>query len=180
MSLLEAIVVMGIMAIVLFMVTEIMILNYTIFERQSRRSDNETGAIIAAKTVSQMTRSAAAVESSHVFDSATHTSSSTLVLKLPAIDASDTILESTFDYIAFYRDDVETDKIMAVIDADALSVRQDSTRLITANNQSLMFRYNDPIIGDANRVSIYIMNQQTYRDSTLTTRGWTSIFLRNQ
>ena len=180
-SLMEAIVVIGIMTVILFMVTEIMILNYNLFESQVRRSENETGAIITTKTISQMTRSATSIESTHLFGGDTHTSSSsTLVLKLPAIDANDNILEGIFDYVAFYRDDTDTDKIMAVTDGDALSVRPDNTRLITANNQSLTFRYNDPTISEADRVSIYILNQQSYRNSTLKSRGWTSVFLRNQ
>jgi hypothetical protein len=101
------------------------------------------------------------------------------VLKLPAIDAAGDVVPNAFDYVGFYRDTSETNKIFAVIDADDSSARLDSDRLITNYNQMLDFRYNNPTITDANRVSVYILNQQTQKGIELNTRGWTSIFLRN-
>ncbi len=179
-SLMEAMAVIGIMMVVLLIVIQIFILNYQIFSSQTKKVDNEAGAIIAAKTVSQMTRGAISIEPSRVFGSNTITSSSTaLVLKLPSVDVDNNILVNTFDYVAFYRDDTETTKIFTVTDADPLSTRIDSTRLITAYNQTFVFRYNDPNIVQANRVSLYVQNQQTGRDTILKTRGWTSIFMRN-
>lgn len=176
----EAMAVIGIMMVVLLIVIQIFILNYQIFSSQTKKVDNEAGAIIAAKTVSQMTRGAISIEPSRVFGSNTITSSSTaLVLKLPSVDVDNNILVNTFDYVAFYRDDTETTKIFTVTDADPLSTRIDSTRLITAYNQTFVFRYNDPNIVQANRVSLYVQNQQTGRDTILKTRGWTSIFMRN-
>lgn len=179
-SLMEAIVVVGVMTIIMFIVTQIFIINYDLFLKQSKRTDNETGAVTAARTVSQMARGAVSVEQSHGFDGDLVVSSSTaLVLKLPSIDGSGNIVPNTYDYVGFYRDATETNKMFAIIDADDASVRVDSDRLITNYNQMLDFRYNNPTITEASRISIYILNQQIQKDIELNTRGWTSIFLRN-
>jgi hypothetical protein len=179
-SLREVIVVVGIMTMVLFMVTEIFRLNYVIYQSQSRRSENETGAVLAANAISKITRGASEVEASHVFGGDTQTTSSTvLVLKTPSIDSSDNIIPGSYDHIAFYRHATETTKIFSVVDADPASARVDSDRMITDNNQRLFFRYDDPSPAAARRISVFVQNQQTSRGTTLTTRGWTSIFLRN-
>jgi prepilin-type N-terminal cleavage/methylation domain-containing protein len=179
-TLMETLVVIGIMTVLLLVVTQIFALNYDIFWKQSKRSSNETGAVLAAKTVSQMARGAIDVEASHLFGSDTRTSSSSaLVLKLPTVDSSGNVVAASFDYIAFYRDATTPTKIMAATDAAALSYRASGTRLITDHNEVARFMYNNPDITKANRVSLFVVNRQSYRSLNLTTRGWTSIFLRN-
>lgn len=179
-SLMETIIVIGIMSVLMLVVTQIFLLNYEIVDKQSGRAANETGAILAAKTISQMTRGASAVEASHVFSGTTRTSSSTtLVLKMPSIDSSGNVLAATFDYVAIYRHTTNTDELHVAIDAATGSYRQDGSRRLTANNQTLTFFYNDPTLTETDRVSAYVVNSQTKRGTTLTTRGWTSIFLRN-
>lgn len=180
-SLMETMVVIGIMSLLLIIITQIFALNYDIFTKQSKRSDNEVGAILAAKTISQMARGAEAVEASHTFNGTARTSSSTgLVLKIPAVDASNNVLAGVYDYIAFYRSSSTPTNIMAVTEAGSGSARIAGTRLITAHNSVLTFRYNNPTITDADRVSMYLVNTQSQRGLTLTTRAWTSIFLRNK
>lgn len=180
-SLMEMMVVIGIMMILLLIITQIFAVNYDIFLKQSKRTDNEVGAILAAKTISQMARGALNIEESRTIGGTLYASSaSQLVLRLPAIDASNNILPGTFDYVAFYRSPTQTTKIFAVTEADAGSFRQSNTRLITAYNSTLIFRYNDPVPTEADRVSLLVVNTQTQRGITLTTKGWTSIFLRNR
>ena len=180
-SLMETMVVIGIMIVLLLIITQIFALNYDIFAKQSKRSDNEVGAILAAKTVSQMARGAEAVEASHVFSGTTRTSSSTaVVLKLPSVDASNAIITGSYDYVAFYRSAATPTKIMVDTEGAGGSARLSGTRLITAYNTTLIFRYNDPVITDADRVSLFLINSQTQRGLTLTTKAWTSIFLRNK
>ena len=176
----ETVVVVGVMTIIMLVITQIFILNYNIFARQSKRAGNDTGAILAAQAISQLTRGASNVETSHAFNGTTRTSSSTaLVLKMPSLDAGGNPIALSFDYVAVYRDATVTSKIFIDTDADPASTRQDGTRLITDFNATMIFRYNDSTITTANRVSVYLVNSQIDRDSTLTTRAWTSIYLRN-
>lgn len=180
-SLMEMMVVIGIMMMLLLLITQIFALNYDIFAKQSKRTDNEVGAILAAKTISQMSRGALAVEASRTIGGTLYTSSdSQLVLKIPSVDASNNIIAGQYDYVAFYRSPTQTTKIFAVTEAYSGSIRKSNTRLITAYNTALIFRYNNPSPASANRVSMLVINTQTQRGITLTTKGWTSIFLRNR
>lgn len=179
-TLMETVVVIGVMSVLMLIITQIFLINYDIFEKQMRRTDNETGAILAAKTISQMARGASAIMTSQVIGGTAYASSdAALVLKLPAINASGQILPGVYDHIAFYRDGVTPTKIFAATEAGTGSARQNGNRLITAYNQTLVFRYGNPDLTKANRVSVYLVNSQTRRETTLTTRAWTSIFLRN-
>jgi Tfp pilus assembly protein PilW len=179
-SLLETIVVVGVMSIIMLTITQIFILNYNIYSRQSKRAGNDTGAILTAQAISQLTRGASNVETSHVFNGTTRSSSSsTLVLKMPALDVNGVPIPMTYDYVAIYRDATVTTKIFIDTDADPASFRKDGTRLITDYNATMIFRYNSTDITTADRVAVYLVNTQTDRTSTLTSRAWTSIFLRN-
>jgi type II secretory pathway pseudopilin PulG len=179
-SLVEAITVIGIMTIVLVMVTQIFSVTYDVFVKQTARTENETGAVLAARTVADLTRGASAVMTSQVINGTTYTTGAdTLVLKLPAIDSSNNVLAATYDYVAIYRDGTLTTKIFSDTDAAASSRRVDGKKLVTAYNQTMRFRYNDPDVSKATRVQAYLVNQQTTRSTTLTTKGWTAIFLRN-
>jgi type II secretory pathway component PulJ len=180
-SLMEGMTVIGIMAIILMMVTQIFAVTYDVFVKQSARSENETGATLAARTISDMTRGASQVVDSQVINGTTYASGTdVLVLKMPAIDSSNAVIAAAYDYVAIYRDGTETTKIFSDTDAASGSKRVDGKKLVTARNQTMKFRYNNPVLTDATRVQAYLVNQQTVRGTTvITTKGWTSIFLRN-
>ena len=179
-TLIEGMTVIGIMTIILVMVSEIFTVSYDIFVKQSARTDNETGAVLAARAISEAARGADAVESSHVINGTTYTTSAdVLVLRLPTLDASNNVVAASYDYMAVYRHASQTTKILSDIDAAAGSKRVDGQKLVTAYNTTLKFRYNDPDVTKADRVQVYLVNSQTKRSTTLTTKAWMAIFLRN-
>lgn len=180
-SLMEALVVIAIMASMLVVVVQIFVINYDIFLKQSSRADNETGAILAVRQISEMARGAAAVEASRTINGTAYVSSSSaVILKLPARDASGNVLTGIFDYIAFSRDPVETAKIFGDTEAGAGSARPPGKRLVTGNNNTMTFRYNDNDLTKASRISLHLVNSQSVRGTTVTTEAWTSLFLRNK
>ncbi|MBN1585083.1 hypothetical protein JW899_01815 [Candidatus Uhrbacteria bacterium] len=179
-TLLETMVVIGVMMAVLSMMTQMLLLNYSLFDRLSGQSENETGAVMAAKIISQSVRGASSVEAFHDFDGNTVVSSeNALVVRLPAIDGADGIIPNGYDYIGFYRDGTDDGKIMAVTDPDAQSVRQAGIRTVTDDNLRLAFRYDRPNPSQASRVSVMVVNRQVRRGQAVQSRGWVSIFLRN-
>ena len=179
-TLMEGMTVIGIMAIILVMVSEIFTVSYDIFVKQSARTDNETGAVLAARAISEAARGAEAVESSHVINGTTYTTSAdVLVLKLPTLDSSNNVVAASYDYMAVYRHSAQTTKIFSDIDAAVGSKRVDGQKLITAYNTTMKFRYNDPDVTKADRVQVYLVNSQTKRSTILTTKAWTAIFMRN-
>lgn len=176
----EGMTVIGVMAIILVMVSEIFTVSYDIFIKQSARSENETGAVLAARAISEAARGADSIESSYVINGTTYTTSANvLVLKLPTIDASNNVVPASYDHMAIYRHSAQTTKIFADIDAAAGSKRIDGQKLMTANNTIMQFRYNDPDVASADRVQVYLVNSQTKRQTVLTTKAWTAIFMRN-
>lgn len=176
----EGMSVIGVMAIILVMVSEIFTVSYDIFIKQSARTDNETGAVLAARAISEAARGAEAVEASRVINGTTYTTSGdVMVLRLPTIDASNNVVAASYDYMAVYRHSAQTTKIFSDIDAAAGSKRVDGQKLITAYNTAMTFRYNDPDVTNADRVQLYLVNSQTKRQTVLTTKAWTSIFMRN-
>lgn len=176
----EGMTVIGIMAIILVMVSEIFTVSYDIFVKQSARTNNETGAVLAARAISEAARGAETVESSHVINGTTYTTSAdVLVLKLPTLDSSNNVIAASHDYMAIYRHPSQTTKIFSDIEAAAGSKRVTGQKLVTAYNTTLQFRYNDPDVTKADRIQIYLVNSQTKRSTTLTTKAWLAIFMRN-
>lgn len=170
----------GIMTMVLVMVDQVFAVSYDVFVKQAARTDNETGAVLATRNISDLARGASAVEASATVDGTAYvTSSSILVLKMPTVDASNDIVSGSYDYIAFYRDGSDATKIYSDTEAATGSKRLTGKKLVTANNLILTFRYNDPDVSKASRVQVYLVNTQTKRATTLTTKAWTSIHFRN-
>lgn len=179
-TLMEGLTVIGVMAVILVMVSEIFTVSYDVFIKQSARAENETGAVLAARAIAEAARGADAIEPSYVINGTTYTTSANvLVLKLPTLDASNNLVPASHDYMAIYRHSAQTTKIFMDIDAAAGSKRIDGEKLLTANNTIMQFRYNDPDVASANRVQVYLVNSQTKRQTVLTTKAWTAIFMRN-
>lgn len=180
MTLIETMVVIGIMGILFVLVSQIFLINQNLVALALGRADNDNGAIFAIRRMGELTRGATAVMASQTINSISYTSSSTvLVLKLPSIDSSNNIIASTYDYIAVYRDATDTTKIFTDTQKSGSSVRVNGKKLLTAYNSTMSFSYNNSTIASATRVSVFLINTQTIRNKALTTKAWTSIFLRN-
>jgi Tfp pilus assembly protein FimT len=180
-SLMEGMAVLGVMAMLMIIISQIFIVSYDIYAKQTASADNSTSAVLAARTISEFARGATAVLDSYTINGTLYTSSdSELVLKLPAVNDSGNIITDTYDYIAFYRDGADTTKIFSDIEPDASSYRFSGQKMVTAYNDVMTFRYDNPTLSEADRVSIYIRNGQTVRSTSLEAEAWTSIFLRNR
>ncbi|MEY4744763.1 MAG: hypothetical protein RL272_708 [Candidatus Parcubacteria bacterium] len=179
-TIMEAMTVIGIMTIVLVMVDQIFAVSYDVFIKQTARADNETGAVLATRTISDLARGASDVEASKTINGTPYTTSAdTLVLKFPTIDSSNNVVAGSYDYIAIYRNPGNSTEIYSDTDAAASSRRIDGKKRVTGYNSILKFRLNDPDATKATRIQVYLVNTQTKRGTTLTTKAWTAIFLRN-
>jgi len=180
MTLAETLSAIGIMTLVLLIVTQIFIINYDVALKQTSRIDNDVGAVFAVRRISDAARGAADVVASRTINGTAYTSSaSSLVLQLPSLDSSYNVIAGTYDYIAFYRDATATTKVFTDTEPGSGSIRVGGKRLMSAYNQTMTFRYNNAAISSADRVSVYLVNQQTVKGAQFTTRAWTSLFLRN-
>ncbi|MBI2017861.1 hypothetical protein HYS92_02315 [Candidatus Daviesbacteria bacterium] len=92
--------------------------------------------------IREAVKSASAIASSYPESgSPIYTSSSTqLVLKLPAIDSSGNIIEASFDYFVFV---VESSSLLFKIFPNAFSSRTAQNQVLTTALDSLLFQYFD-------------------------------------
>ena len=179
-TIVETIVVIGIMTILLLIVNQIFIINYDIVSKQTGRTDSEGGATLATRFISELARGAMSVEASAVINGTTYTSSDdTLVLKLPSVDDANQIIAANYDYVAIARDPLDAERIVAYASPAAGSARFSGSRLVTDYNDALIFRYNASDITTADRVSVHLVNRKTVRGATTVARASTSLFLRN-
>ncbi|MEK9152239.1 MAG: hypothetical protein AAB692_02640, partial [Patescibacteria group bacterium] len=180
-SLMETMTVIGVMAIVLVMISQIFVASYNTFVQQTARTDNETGAIIAGRTMADYSRGASSIMASQTIGGTVYaTGDEVLVLKMPSIDSAGNVIALSYDYAAFAKDPSDATRIMVHMLGASGSRRLTGDRLVSAYNDVLKFRYNnaDPTL--ANRIQIYLVNKQTKRTTTVVTKSWTAIFLRNQ
>ena len=179
-SLMEALTVIGIMTIILVMVTQIFAVSYDVYVKQSARAENETGAILAARTLTDMTRGADSVLASKVIAGTTYTTSaSVVVLRIPTVNTAGAVVAGTYDSVAVYRDATNTGEIWSDTESGAGSRRTAGKKRLTSGNLIMTFRYDAEDVTKANRVQAYLVNQRTARSTVVTTKGWTAIFLRN-
>lgn len=177
----ETMTVIGIMTIIMLMVTQIYAVSYDVFIKHFARTENENAAVLAARTIADVTRGATEVLAGQTINGTPYvTSADTLVVKMPTVDSSGNIVSGSHDYLAIYRHATDATQIRSNTDAAADSRRLDGDRLVTDFNDTLKFRYNHSDVTKASRVQIYIINTQTKRTTALTARAWSAMFLRNR
>ncbi|OGL74020.1 hypothetical protein A3C96_00685 [Candidatus Uhrbacteria bacterium RIFCSPHIGHO2_02_FULL_60_10] len=173
-------VVIGIMGLLLTFMNQIFITNYDLVMKQTGRNENDVGAIFAVRTISETTRGAIAVLSDYTVNGTNYTSGAgILVLKLLSTDAAGTIIPDSYDYLAVYRDGTTPTKIFTDTEPAVGSARLPGKKMVTDRNQTMIFRYNSADITKTDSVSLFLVNSQVVRKTTLKSRAWTSIFLRN-
>jgi|GEM_PF-1432275 type II secretory pathway pseudopilin PulG len=179
-SLVEAIVVVGIMTIVLGVVAQVFKANYDTMQRQMARIDADNGAILAIRQLGELARGATGVMPARTINGTAYTGNhDVLILHLPSLDAAGNLVAGQSDYVAVFRNPSDPTQILTDTEIGTGSARPPGQKLLTGSNQTLVFSYNNADPSLANRVSVFLVNARTVRDSTLTSKAWTSIFMRN-
>jgi hypothetical protein len=136
----------------------------------------------AARTIlynmSQDVAQANSVEASHVFGSTTYTSgTNTVVLKLPAVNSSGSVISAVYDYVAYY---LSNGKVYQVNDPGTGSIRLRNAKLMGENVQTFALTYNTATPATASIVSIDLQTYIATRLSHVTVHVADTIYLRNQ
>ncbi len=180
MTLTETLIAVAILVIIGVALAQMTMVTLDISSRQSKNYSLETNAAILLKTLNDNFGHASGIELARTFGTTAYTSSSTtLILRIPSLDSSRNIITGVYDYIVFYRDPDNPTHINYTLDAGTGSIRVSGTKTLTTNNASLTFRYNAQDLVSSNRISIALEQTQSHRNTTLTTTGWTSLFLHN-
>jgi Tfp pilus assembly protein PilW len=169
-SLLEISVSIGIASMVFAIVGAIFIAQGRYFAIEDAIAQTQYNAFQVIDTAGLYVLSASSVLGSRTINGTDYTTgTSTLVVRLPSLDASGAILASTYDYIAIGVSATDPTRFVVDIDADANSVRRDATRLPAALVDKLIFRYNavDPTAATA--IELYVRTRKDARGQVILT-----------
>lgn len=138
-TLIEVLIAMGISIAVTGLLVVIMISSAGLFSRQSTNLQQGLNINDALMNVRQNIKQAKAVESSFVDGTTTYTSSpETLILKIPSIDTSGSIISNTFDRAVFFKD---ANKLRWKMITDPLSSRKSQDQIFSTSLDSLKFQF---------------------------------------
>jgi prepilin-type N-terminal cleavage/methylation domain-containing protein len=121
--------------------------------------------------------SATHVLSSRSFSGVTYTSATTtLVLELPTIDASGTIITGVNDYAVFF---ASSTTLYRLIRADALSARRTGTTTLSTTLNSISFTYNNADFTQVTAVTTDLQTRALYKQQVAQSHLLEELHLRN-
>ncbi len=160
-SLLEIIIVTAIVSVLGLLLAVILVNTNSIFHTESAKVSQGLGLNDALLNVRQNIKLSDSIAAGYPINTPTYSSSSTqLVLKIPAIDSSKNIITNTYDYIIYL---VESGKFKEKVFPDSLSHRNTMDQILVSNVSSLDFQYFDdadqiamPVNGKKVKVTIQV------------------------
>lgn len=118
-----------------------------------------------------------AVVASHAFSGTTYTTSSTtLVLEIPSIDSSGSVIANTYDYAAIYATGTTAYRILS---PGSGSSRIAGTKQLSTTVNMLSFTYDNADATQVTTVTTDIQTRVVVKQDTLTDRRRETIILRN-
>jgi hypothetical protein len=173
----ELIITIGIMMAMFVALINFFVSSNSTFVYQKTFIDTASGASASMNAISQAVRPADQILVSHDFSTGTYQSAtSTLVLELPSVNSSGSIVPGKYDYIVFYTTGTN---MYRRIEADAASTRRTGTKLLTSTIHSLTFTYSDTPVSTAKTIGVDIETQATAHSSVLGHHVSEQLRLRN-
>jgi type II secretory pathway pseudopilin PulG len=180
-TILEGLVVMAILAVIFAVLFEIFAGQAVFFQKENARLDTALANTCALNDFVIQTREAVAVEPGATIDSVVYNSGpEQVVLKVYSLDAAGAFIISSFDYIVYYRDLVNTRKLMKKIAPSAGSSRTAATRSLNNYVGSLNFVYDNPDVSLARQVTAYLTSSSTAAGTSFAVSSTARAMLRNR
>ena len=167
---LELAVSMAVASVVFTILGAIFIAQGRYFAVEDALAETQYNAFQILDTVGLYAVSAEAVLGSRTINGTLYaTGTSTLILRMPSIDADGDIIAATYDYAAFGTSSSDPSRFVVDIDAGTNSARLDGTRLPGSLVDKLIFRYNavDPTAATA--IELYVRTRKDARRQTILT-----------
>lgn len=131
----------------------------------------------AIRSIAGLTLQAQSVLGSHTFGSGSYTSNSTtLVLKIPTVDASGVVIPLTYDYMVVY---VSGSNLYQQLEPDASSARVGGVKLLTDSLKTLLFTYDNADYTQVTRVTVDITTEVIEKTKIVTNHIRQDMPLRN-
>ncbi len=183
-TLVEVLVAMGLAAVVGTLLLSVMINSAGLFYKESSKLQEGLNINDTLAKVRQSIKQSSGVSATYTSSGTTYTSSSTqIVLKIPAIDALGNIISSTFDYLVFFQDST---KLRYKLFPDAQSSRKSQDQIFSTSVDSLTFKYldsqnppNEVVPGSATKVRIILSLKQKNGQAIELNTATSEVSLRN-
>ena len=156
-SLIETVVIVTILGIMMSIISVMQISHQRIFRRLQSDSVNQSQRAVIVNEFGSVMRNARAVISSRTFGADSYaTSSNTVIVSLPGLDAQGEAIPALNDYAVFRRDAAESRKFIMEIEPDPSSFRPARTRTLADGVEAIDIRYDhpDPTMADLVTLSV--------------------------
>lgn len=176
-TLIEAVITTGISVVALVALVNMFFIFNSIYGYQQAfiATAGSAGGTLSALEASVLP--AEMVLASHSFDGTVYASATTtLVLSLPSVDGTGTIVSDAKDYVAFYASSTELFRLVA---ADARSTRQSGRTRLSATLDVLSFTYDNNDFANVTNVIADIQTRAQYKEQTARAHVRERLYLRN-
>ena len=168
-----------VIAISIFVVSSIVIVSLFIYHTKLFKIEESLSSLKINKSLFTRNFGEAGMSASAVVASQTiggnpyASSSSTIIFKIPAVDADGDLLANYYDYIVFYR---SGSNVFMETEAAFGSREKSGQKLLTSAAENLIFRYNTAAPADAGSVEAFLYLKSESSQDLIST----AVFLRNK
>jgi prepilin-type N-terminal cleavage/methylation domain-containing protein len=176
-SLIELLVVIGITTLMMVVLFQMLLAYSKTLATQQATVEIGVGVESIASEVQSFVTQATTIVASRAFSGTTHTTSATtLVVELPAIDSTGSIITGAHDYVVFYANGTTAYRTLST---DGTSARASGTKTLSKQVEAMQFIYNNGTPTAATTVTVHATTSATTRQGTVTTHRSVLIPLRN-
>ena len=172
------------LVVVLMLMGLILTALFTLYERHNRIYVYEQALIrVSASGRSSMNEIVAAVLQGHrIISSQTingtvhNTGTNTIIIEIPAIDASERVVNGAYDYAVIY---ASGKNLWYELQPHASSSRTSRKRLLSDTLASVSFIYDNPTYAQVKKVTANVSTSETVKNQTVSSQLQQQIVLRN-
>jgi type II secretory pathway component PulJ len=177
-TIIEVVIVIGLSTILLIGLMQLYEWHQRSFLFEEAKVLTTTDVRKTMQSMSEYIAQASSIQASRAFGTTTYTTGSqVIVLQVPSINASDTVIANTYDYIAFH---LTNGEVYQIIEPASGSTRQVVNRRLADNVQTFTLTYDNATPASASAVTIDIVATISTRAGEASTSLSDTIFLRNQ
>jgi prepilin-type N-terminal cleavage/methylation domain-containing protein len=177
-TLIEVLIVIGIVAIFMLVIVDLFIKNDSLMQSQMATVDVLGGARAILHDIHPMTLQTIRVMGSHTFSGTTiNTSTSALVLELPSITAAGAIIAGQYDYVAYHASGTTAYR---TIDGGSGSIRTSGQKRLTDTLNFITFTLDNANPFLATNVEVDVQTQKTVKNIDAETHVRQIFYLRNK
>jgi prepilin-type N-terminal cleavage/methylation domain-containing protein len=179
-TLLEIIIVLAIALVCFLVILGMYISQSQLFTNESNIAELQTINSIAQETLSgTIEQGMEIIESRTINGTAYASDSDTIIIKLPAYNASKTIINGIYDYIAFNFDTVNS-KIISNTETGTGSARISGEKTVANFVSALNFRYNSNVWTSVNEVEMTLATKKEIGGAEREEQTFKTIQLKNK